>query len=123
MPDTKITQTSIVNITWNDLLNFGQLYEAFNDLLSDHLEEQLTLPEEAELFVYDYGFVGVVDTGCVEVEVEYEIVTYVDDEDDVLYQITPKGKLTLELMRRLKLDFEQASQITDEVFEGAEVES
>lgn len=108
------TRTVIIELTWDDLLNFGIEYEAIWQLMADRIAEELELPETSELFVTDYGFVGVVDPGAVEVEVTVEINDY--EEDDALYQITPKGKLVLTLMRHLTIDIDLAQKMANEIY-------
>lgn len=112
MPDPE-KKTVIVEMTWDDLLNFGIEYEAIWQLMADRIEDELGLPETSELFVTDYGFVGVVDPLTVEVEVEVEINHY---EDEPVYQITPKGKLILAIQSKLGLSFNTAQEMADLVY-------
>ena len=113
-------QETLIAVNWEDLLDFGRTFEAFSDLLRERVAEEFDIEYSEDVIVTSYGFHHVNTPAELVLHVFFEVE---EDEDDAVYQITPKGKLTLELMRRLKLDFEQASQITDEVFEGAEVES
>jgi hypothetical protein len=114
MPD----ETTTVIVTWDDLLNFGREYEHFTDLLRDRISDKEHLDqEEGELFVYDYGFLSVVDTGAVEVEVTFEYDSFEGvGADDDTYRLTPKGRLVLSLMKRLNMEYEVASQVASETF-------
>jgi hypothetical protein len=112
MPDPE-KKTVIIEMTWDDLLNFGTEYEAVWQLMADRIETELELPETSELFVTDYGFIGVVDAGCVEVEVNVEINHY---EDEPAYQITSKGKLILAIQSKLGMSFDTAQEMADLVY-------
>jgi hypothetical protein len=113
MPDPE-KKTVIIELTWDDLLNFGTEYEAIWQLMADRIEDELGLPETSELFVTDYGFIGVVDAGCVEVEVEVEINHYEDEEE--VYRITSKGRFVLALQSKLGLSYSTASEMADLVY-------
>lgn len=41
---------------------------------------------------------------------------YVDDEDDAVYRLTPKGKLTASLISNLNISYEEATVIASDVF-------
>lgn len=116
MPEDRCHSTILV-VSWRDLLDFGMDYEHFTDLLADAICDDQGIDPDRGLLITDYGFAAVEDPGHVSICVEYEI----EDEwleplpeDEPVYQLTPKGKLVAKLMAE-GLSYEAASRIVSDL--------
>jgi len=104
-------QETIITVGWHDLLHYGKTYETFTDLVTEAVGDEFDLEAE-DVHVVGYGFHRVMNPATITLHVEYEVEEY----EEEAYQITPKGRLVLSLIKNLGLDYEQASQIADETY-------
>lgn len=110
--------TTRVTISMEDMLDFGREYEEFSDLLRDRVAEQEYIEYADEVLIYGYSFHAVLSVSEVVMTVHY----VVEGDNDPVYVLTPKGKMTALLMGR-GFSYEAATEISDECFSADEVES
>ena len=106
-------EQATVNVYLAELLDYGAKYEYFTDLLQEKVAHKLGF-DGSEVLVNGFGFAYVVSMGEVALTVEYELDLF-DGDDDVVYTLTPKGKLVTDLLRE-GLDYETASRIAGAAF-------
>lgn len=103
---------TIITVDWEDLLNYGQNYEHFTDLVYERVREHEGIDEEndPELFVTAYSFHEVEAPGKLLLSVLWE-----QSDEEPSYSITPKGELVLTLIHKLSLDYDDASDLADKL--------